>query len=267
MLVIEFEPRVIGEVQGAFERALLVGALATTLLLAVAVSLARAMNARAELERRAERERRLVALGQMSSVMAHELRNPLASLKGHAQLLAEGLPQGTRDHTKAERVVLEAERIERLTEDLLAFVRDSPLDRRKLDPRELVMRTVETTGEGRVYVDASAAPLWVSVDEARIARALANLVRNALQASDEGMVEVRITGADGGFTIEVCDEGPGLPPGEEERIFEPFMTHRVRGTGLGLAVARRAVEQHGGTLVGENRPEGGAVFRITLPST
>ena len=105
----------------------------------------------------------------------------------------------------------------------------------------------------------------MSVDEPRIVAALANLVRNGAQAAPDAPVEVRVVAVGPDVRIDVSDRGPGIPAGEEEAIFEPFVTTRVRGTGLGLAVARRAVEQHGGTLTGETLPEGGARFRVLLP--
>jgi two-component system sensor histidine kinase HydH len=242
-----------------------IGAFAVIILLAVAAALSRDVARRAAAERRAERERRLLALGQMSAVMAHELRNPLASLKGHAQLLAEDLEAGTRAQAKAERVVREAERLERLTSDLLDFVRDGPLDRHDVRTQDLLARAIAEVPGDRVRVVADAAPPRLNIDEPRIAAALANLVRNGVQASPDALVEVRVVAEGEDVRIEVSDRGPGIPPGEEEAIFEPFVTTRVRGTGLGLAVARRAVEQHGGTLVGESLPEGGARFRLFLP--
>jgi two-component system, NtrC family, sensor histidine kinase HydH len=197
--------------------------------------------------------------------MAHELRNPLASLKGHAQLLLESLDDDPARKAKAERVVTEAMRLEGLTRDLLSFVREGPLDLRDVAPAHLVRRLADAFPRASIEPDLAAAPETMRVDEARISLALENLVRNALQAAEDAPVKVRIERSDGATTIDVCDRGRGLPKGEEERIFEPFVTTRTRGTGLGLAVARRAVEQHGGTIRGETLADGGARFRIVLP--
>ncbi len=268
LLVIEFEPAVLGRLEGGIGRSGLVGVLAAFVLVAFASVLTLRLARRAGVERQIERERRLASLGQMSGVMAHELRNPLASLKGHAQLLAEMLSPMSPEHTKAQLVVSEAGRLERLTQDLLAFVRDGDLVRASIEPRALLEQALVGHPRGRISVDLSAAPPSLWVDQVRLGAALNNLVRNALQAST-GMVRIEMWGSarvGGEVCIEVRDDGPGLPPGEEERVFEPFVTTRVQGTGLGLTVARRAVEQHGGALTGSTHPAGGAVFRVVLPT-
>jgi two-component system sensor histidine kinase HydH len=263
-MVIEYEPLLVGDLASSMAMARAVAALAVTVLVVLAVVLGRRIARAAEEERRGERERRLVALGGMSAVMAHELRNPLASLKGHAQLLVENLEPGSRDRAKAELVVTEAQRMERLTHALLEFVRDAPLDRREIDTDDLLARALEPFPPDRVEVVREGGPKRASVDEARLAMAIGNLVRNALESAPDGKVEVRVAGPASELHVEVRDRGPGLPEGEGDRIFEPFVTTRVKGTGLGLAVARRAVEQHGGTLSGENAEGGGARFRIAL---
>lgn len=265
VLVIELEPPVIAELRRDLGRVQLVGLLAGSVLLAFAIAWSRNAARLAALEQRAARDERLVALGGMSSVMAHELRNPLASLKGHAQLLAEDL-EG-KPKAKAERVVAEAERLEALTSSLLDFVRDGPLDAGEVTPSELAARAIEHLGAARVEIDVAAAPRVVRGDVPRLVRAVANLVDNAWKASPEGRaVELRVAAADAGAVrIDVRDHGAGLPPGSEASIFEPFVTTRTKGTGLGLAVARRIAEQHGGTLTATNHAGGGAVFTLRLP--
>jgi two-component system sensor histidine kinase HydH len=265
ILVVELEPVLVAGLQETMTQARGVGGLAVVILLGVAIALSRDVARRAAASQRAERERRLLALGQMSAVMAHELKNPLTSLKGHAQLLAEDLDAGSRAHAKAERVVQEAERLERLTSDLLDFVREGPLERQDVATADLIRRAIADMPATRVHVVIDAAPPKVSVDEPRFTLALANLVRNGAQAAPDEQVEVSVVALGPDVRIDVSDRGPGIPAGEEEAIFEPFVTTRVRGTGLGLAVARRAVEQHGGTLTGETLPEGGARFRVLLP--
>ncbi len=281
VLVAEFHPAVLTRMRAGLERTATVAGAAVVVLLAFAFILTRRLARRAEDERRAEQQRRLAALGQMSSVMAHELRNPLASLKGNAQLLEEMLAAGpdasregyregagSRARVKAELVVREAQRLERLTQDLLAFVRDGVLERVAVTPSELVERSLAGLDRERVAVDLTAAPAALQVDPSRVAAALGNLVRNALQAGGDGPVALHVAAAGRGgrdVLLEVRDHGPGIAPGDEENIFEPFFTTRVHGTGLGLAVARRAVEQHGGTLRASSHPQGGAVFRVLLP--
>ncbi len=202
----------------------------------------------------------------MAAVLAHELRNPLASLKGHAQLLARMLPTDGKEAQKADRVVAEATRMERLTTDLLDFARSAALRRASVDPTALLRASVEGLGAA-VALDVDAAPARWSLDPQRMRQALDNVLRNAIQASPEGVeARARIAVERGRLVFEIEDEGPGIAEAELEQIFAPFHTRRVRGTGLGLAVARRVVEQHGGTIIASNRPEGGARFVIEVPA-
>lgn len=265
LLVVELEPPVIQTLRADLWRIAIVGGIAGIALLAFAIAWSRSAARLAEVEAKAAREQRLVALGSMSSVMAHELRNPLASLKGHAQLLVEDLEE-PRARAKAERVVREAERLEGLTTSLLDFVRDGPIERAAVAPSDLVTRATEDLAADRVTLELEDAPEQVRVDAARLARALHNLVENALQATPDGAKVTLRAERDGDAVVfEVRDRGEGIPAGAEERIFEPFHTTRTKGTGLGLAVARRIAEQHGGTLTGANHPDGGAVFRLRFP--
>jgi two-component system sensor histidine kinase HydH len=280
LVVIEFETPVLAHLSDAVDRAAVVAGLVVVLLLSAAGLFARTAASQAEVERAAERDRRLVLLGQMSSVMAHELRNPLASLKGNSQLLAEALsgngntqtPGGTvglaKAAERANRVVLEAERLEKLTSDLLAFVGDAPLSKALVTPQALLSHATTGLPAARLQVDLKDAPGALLIDEVRLTAALSNLVRNGLQADEQGgLVTVSVRAEGSAVVVEVRDRGPGLPAGGEEKIFEPFFTTRVRGTGLGLPLARRVAEQHGGALRGRTHPEGGAVFTLTLPDS
>ena len=264
-VAIEFEPPLIGRLKAGIARSALVALVAAVALITFALALSRS-NARLwRAQQQAESERRLVELGRASAVIAHELRNPLAALKGHAQLLAEDLAEPSR--TKAARVVEGAERLEGLTNVLLDFVRDAPIDVRAVNPADVVDRALAPLPKERVRVDLSAAPATLQVDAERTSLALRNLVHNAVQATPDGgaPVEVRIAGDARESVIEVRDHGPGLAPGAEAQIFEPFVTTKTRGTGLGLSIARRIAEQHSGTLTGETHRQGGAVFRLVLP--
>jgi two-component system, NtrC family, sensor histidine kinase HydH len=266
-LVIEYEPPVIRTLRSDLTRISVVAGVAGVVLMGFALSWSRSARRLALVEQKAERERRLVALGSMSSVMAHELRNPLSSLKGHAQLLLEDLPEGKLQQ-KAERVVAEARRLEELTTSLLDFVRDGPMALDPMDTKDLVEASLEHLPKERVQVNLEGAPVTLRVDRERMVRALHNLLQNALQATDgEERVEVRVMQKGAFVNIEIRDHGPGVAVGDEDKIFEPFVTTRVRGTGLGLPVARRIAEQHRGTLGFHNDPQGGAVFTLRLPSS
>lgn len=265
-LVMEFEPVLARQVEGQGLRTLVVGLAAAVLFALLSLVFARAQRQREALERRLERERRLAVLGEMSAVLAHEIRNPLTSLKGHAQLLAEALPGEGAERAKVERVVREALRLETLTSDLLDFVRSGEIRREDASPGDLVRAAAEEVDGERFELRLERSPARWSLDPARMRQALVNVLRNAAQASPEGArVTVEAEERSGRLAIEVRDRGPGIPAGEEERIFEPFHTTRVRGTGLGLAVARRIVSLHGGTIAARNATDGGAVFTIVLP--
>jgi two-component system sensor histidine kinase HydH len=218
-----------------------------------------------------ERDRQLTVLGEMSAVLGHELRNPLASLKGHAQLLVEKLPEGAPGRRGAETIVREALRLERLAAHILEFVRTGALERGPADPAAVAASAAAAVADARVRVVVAGAdggerpPASVPLDAARMEEVLVNLLRNALAASPaDGVVELVVGGAGGGLVYEVRDRGEGLEPGDEERVFAPFYTRRAQGTGLGLAVARKIVEGHGGVIRAERRAGGGARFRIVI---
>jgi two-component system, NtrC family, sensor histidine kinase HydH len=266
-LVVEFEPPLIERLQKDLHRISAVAAIAALVLLGFALALSRTTARLEAVQKRAERERNLVALGRASSVIAHELRNPLAALKGHAQLLVEDLVEPSR--AKAVRVVEGAERLERLTTVLLDFVRDGPLDLRAVAPAELAESALVGLPMDRVRLDLSRAPVILHVDKERASLALRNLVENAVQATppEAERVEIRVEGGKHDVVIEVRDHGLGIAGATEAQLFEPFVTTKTRGTGLGLSIARRIAEQHHGSLHAETHRQGGAVFRLVFPLT
>ncbi len=266
-LAVEFEPVVAEQMAADSTSTLLLSALVAAALLAAAFVFWRLSVQQELAERRLEEQRRLSALGEMAGVMAHEIRNPLASLKGHAQLLAERLRGGDDAvRRKADRVVYEAERLEALTTDLLDFVRSGPIDVTPADPKALVSACVDEVGAEAFTLNLDAAPASWPFDPARMRQALTNVLRNAQQATAPGTrPEVTVRERDGRLEIAVRDFGTGIPAGDEQKIFTPFYTTRTTGTGLGLAVAQRVTQMHGGAIIAENHEGGGAEFRITLP--
>jgi len=215
-----------------------------------------------------EREQRLAQLGEMSAILAHEIRNPLASLKGQAQLLVEQLPEAGRESKKAHRIVEEALRLEALSQTLLDFVRSGDVERQAVDAVALIQLAVEAAAPGRVRVATKGNVVRrVMLDPLRMRQVLVNLLQNAVQACvDEPPIEVLVERTEHRLLIEIRDNGPGLPPGEEGKIFDAFQTSKTHGTGLGLAIARRIVELHQGTLSAHNHPDGGAVFVLEIPT-
>ena len=262
--IIEVEPVQANELREASRLTLGVGGLAALALLGVAfVLIRREARRRADAQAR-ERERRLASLGQMSAVLAHEIRNPLASLKGNAQLLARMLPEGEKPRAKADRVVDEAVRLEQLTNDLLQFVRTGSIQRTPVDPAALV-REAASSVPGEVVVETGDAPPRWSLDAGRFRQVVINLLDNAVAAGPPVTLTVRHDGRR--LVIEVADHGAGVAEDDRDKIFEPFFTGKTTGTGLGLAVVRRVVELHHGTIAVYPTPGGGATFRAEIPET
>jgi len=269
-LVMEFEPLAARELIGRARLGVGVGiAAALVLMLAAAVFWRQSLGAD-RAERQLARQRHLAALGEMSAVMAHEIRNPLAAAKGHAQLLTEQLPAAEPKGERAQTVVAELERLEQLTGELLDFARTGTITRESVDPTELVAEAVAAVEGDALTLHLDDAPARWSLDPLRMGQALTNLLRNALdvEPTEEGPgggVEATVRVAGGNLVVEVRDRGSGIDPTQRAHIFEAFHTTRVRGTGLGLAITRRIVHLHGGTIVGSNHPDGGALFRVTIP--
>jgi two-component system sensor histidine kinase HydH len=261
-IVVEIEAVQASALRKAASRTLAIGAIAAFVLIAIAGWLVRGELQRRAREQQRERERRLASLGEMSAVLAHEIRNPLASLKGNAQLLAAALPEGEKPRAKAERVVDEAVRLERLTQDLLAFVRTGELSRAPAEVASLA-RTAASAVTGEVIVVTDGAPATWSLDSARMHQVLVNLLENAVAAGAPATLAVSSTSRT--LVIEVSDKGTGVPADERDKVFEPFFTNKTRGTGLGLAIVRRVVELHHGTITVGDAPGGGAKFRIEIP--
>lgn len=266
-IVFEFEPFIAKRLEGEAGAVLVVGIVAAAVLVIGGLIVWRLILRTETLARRSEQEARLAALGTMSAVLAHEIRNPLASLKGHAQLMLEETLETDRLRSKAERVVTETLRLESLTTTLLDFARCGEIDRRMASPEELIQRARHECNAARYTLRLEDAPAQWSLDPLRMHQVLVNLLRNAAQASPaDAAVEVAAFAAHGRLVIEVRDHGEGIPRESAERMFEPFVTTRVRGTGLGLAVAKRIVMLHGGVIDAQNHPEGGAVVRIEIPA-
>ncbi|MEK9500305.1 sensor histidine kinase [Gaopeijia maritima] len=266
-LVLEFEPVIARSMVSSAVRSLVLAAVVAGLLTVAGLGLLRLSLRFEAAERRMEERRRLALLGEMSAVLAHEIRNPLASLKGHAQLLVERLADTPNERRRAERVVGEATRLEALTTDLLDFAGSGPLHLEEVDPIETVrVSATEAAPEVVIPMSTQTAPERWPLDTRRLRQALVNLVRNAAQASPDGPPpEITVATEAGRLVIEVRDHGAGLPPGQEDRIFDPFFTTRTTGTGLGLAVTRRIAELHGGELTASNAEGGGARFRLEFP--
>ncbi len=225
------------------------------------------------LSRRLESSERMASMGRMASGVAHEVRTPLGSIQGAAEILAEDFPQGHPRRPFYEILLEETARLKRVVEDFLDLGRPIPLNPGPIRLVEAVKEVFQSLGPEAARAGVSLhsdlrEDAVVRADPLRLHQALANLVLNGLQASPPGAcVKVRSEEAPGLCTLLVEDEGPGLPPGEEGRIFEPFFTKRKDGTGLGLALVKQIVQAHGGSVEGWTRPGGGSVFALNLPAS
>lgn len=257
LLLVDFEPIYADTLEARARTAALIAGLGAAGILAGAALLRHRMLRADAAERELAEGRRLAALGTMSAVLAHEIRNPVAVLLGHAQLLAEELPNEQTRH-----MVEGAARLDALTRGLLEFVRTGELRRERVDP-VAPARVAAALDPARVRLEHAAAPAAWPLDAARVEQALQNLVRNALDAGP-GEVVLRVCRAGDTLRYEVEDRGPGVNPALLPGIFEPFVTGRAQGTGLGLAVVRRVAEAHGGAARAENRAGGGARFTLEL---
>ena len=212
------------------------------------------------------------------SSVSHDLRTPIAAILGAATTLRGEAALGEKTRRDLlDAVCEEAERLERQVSNLLDMTRlesGTVSPKREWVPLEEIVGTAlgrveRLLGRGAVTTSIATGFPLLSVDPALLEQLLVNLLENAARHAGGAGVEIRAEQEGGSLVIEVADHGPGIPPGEEERIFERFQRGANAGgggAGLGLPIARAIAEVHGGRLSASNRPGGGAVFRITLPA-
>lgn len=223
---------------------------------------------------RAEQAQRLAVLGRLATGLAHEIRNPLSSISGSVEMVREGNALSPEDGRLLGIVISEVERLNSLVTTMLQVGRPSELETETVDLRNIasdvaaVARGEATSSnELRIQEDSPDRPLIVTVDPNRMRQVIWNLVKNAVQASPHrGTVLIR-TGLDpeGRAYLEIADQGPGIGPTQRERLFDMFYSGRSHGVGLGLALVKQIVDQHGGEIEILDGDGAGACFRITLP--
>ncbi len=207
----------------------------------------------AGLEREVARQERLAALGTLAAGVAHELRNPLSSIKGFATYFGAKFEPGTQDRELAEVMVGEVERLNRVVTELLDLTRPSELRLAPVVVADLVqhaLKLVEGDCRSRgIAVQARLAELTASLDADRMLQALLNLLLNAIQAMPTGgTLTVSAQRVKDRLELRVADTGGGIPAQDLDRIFDPYFTTKNQGTGLGLATVRTLVEAHGGQV-------------------
>jgi signal transduction histidine kinase len=215
---------------------------------------------------KAKEKEKLAVLGQMSAVMAHELRNPLASAKGHSQLLVEMLEEGTKAQKKAQQTVQELLRVEHLTNDLLDFIRSGKVNRSLVSPTQIVQHAIEhMKATAPILLDSKGAPAQWSLDALALERVLINLFNNAAQAQPDPSlpIEVSIQIVHQELFISVRDHGLGFPEGTD--VLAPFVTTKPTGNGLGLAITEQIIKAHNGRIVLSNHSTQGALVELYIP--
>src|SRR6266851_8404898 len=233
-----------------------------------------------ELHLRAER---LEAVAELSSSLAHEIKNPLASIRSSVEQLGRSSRANPDEKFLANLIVRESDRLSRLLSEFLDFSRVRVTECRPMDLHQVAQAAIRLVRQhpdcaAGVKITLEGEPTPMEGDEDLLHRVVSNLVLNAVQASgSSAAVKVRTgraaahelpggAGIDNPVALRVSDNGPGIPADLQERLFEPFATGRVGGTGLGLAIVQRAVEAHRGLVLVDTKAGGGTTFTVYFPA-
>ncbi len=212
---------------------------------------------------------RMAALGELAARVAHEIRNPLISIGGFARRLEKKLHGDIQEYAKI--IVNEVTRLENILKEILGFVKSSRVNKTRVDINALMNNIVDfVTPEmeekhNRVDKEFSEVPILALIDPDRIKEAILNIVSNAAQATDCGAITVRTRVENNEAVIELTDTGCGIKDEDLKNIFNPFFTTKQQGTGLGLAVTHKIIQEHNGKIKVESALGGGTVFKIYLP--
>ena len=225
------------------------------------------------IEEQLRRAERLSALGELSAILAHEIRNPLASIRGTAEiLLEEGTTAAGRDEFLGI-LLKESDRLNRVVEDFLRMARPEPINKKPCDINEELANMVTLLStEARAHKVAlqllpSPLPRCIG-DGEKLRQAFMNIMLNGIQAASAGgqvTISTRLHPESGCIEISFSDNGPGISPEAAAEIFEPFFTTKGSGTGLGLPITKKIIEGHGGSVAVASEPGKGATFKVTLP--
>ena len=218
---------------------------------------------------------KLASLGQLAAGAAHEINNPLTAILGYADVLIEEHPANTRPRTVGEKIREQARRTKDLVTNLLSFARQVPAEKQLLDLNTVLTGAVQLRNldlrEKRIRIELESRSILPAVrgDPNQLLQVFYHLISNAVDAMETvggGVLLIRTLRERGNVVIEFSDTGPGMA--EPDKVFDPFYTTKPvgKGTGLGLSICYGVMQEHGGTITGFNRAEGGCTFRLELPA-
>lgn len=225
-----------------------------------------------QIEEQLRQAERLSTLGEMAAVLAHEIRNPLGSIRGTSEILKDDYPPGSRKHEFLEIQLKETERLNRVVEDFLKMARPQPADMAPCSVQE-ELETIVTlvAGEAKkrkvnLKLQQTEAPVILKADGEKLRQAFLNITLNALQATPPGgVVSISASVDETTCRIQFTDSGPGIDAASLTKIFEPFFTTKPDGTGLGLATTKKIIDNHGGQLLVDTEPGQGTTMTVSLP--
>jgi two-component system sensor kinase FixL len=230
------------------------------------------LSARTRLEERLREQSALARLGEMGAVIAHEVRNPLAAVRGAIQVVGSRLPAEGKDGPVIKEILARLDALNNLLNDLLLFARTPEPRFAPVSLSGLLRLTADLLGgdptfrEVRVELDGDPAPIMADAGLLKIV--FQNLFINAAQAMQgKGSIRAAIVADTRVQRVTVTDTGPGVPVDVREKLFTPFFTTKARGTGLGLSTARRLIETHGGAIEVDCPPGGGTIVTVELPTS
>jgi signal transduction histidine kinase len=218
---------------------------------------------------------KLASLGQLAAGAAHEINNPLTAILGYADVLTVENARNTRPHVLGEKIREQARRTKDLVTNLLSFARQVPAEKQLLDLNTVLTGAVQLRNldlrEKNIRIELESRSVLPAVrgDPNQLLQVFYHLISNAVDAmetSGGGILMIRTLRERGNVVIEFSDTGPGML--DPEKVFDPFYTTKPvgKGTGLGLSICYGVMQEHGGTILGFNRPEGGCTFRLELPA-
>jgi len=225
-----------------------------------------------ETEEQLRRADRLSALGELSAGMAHEIRNPLGSIKGAAEILKDDYGPDAPKREFVQILLKETDRLNQIVQEFLSFARPTPPELKQEDVNEVIESVLALTAQSarssRITVEQKLDRTIGKrdLDGGLLKQAFLNLVLNAIQAMPAGgRLTVRSDLRPGGIEVQIADTGAGITPENRKKLFSPFFTTKKEGTGLGLAITFRIIQNHRGAIDVESEPGKGTTFTVRIP--